>query len=94
MAIPTRATSPDTYLVECLHGCGKLSLAAIHHHQLRERLSFGHHPRIAPVKHLLHRGEVICPYHSLYIEMPVVALRRLAVAEHHATRHRIRALDI
>ena len=84
----------QAHLIESLYGGIELPLASIHHYQLWKLFAFGHEARVATVQHFLHGGEVIGTYHGLYVEMAIVAARGLAIAEHHAGGHGIRALYI
>ena len=89
-----RHLSPYPHFIEGLDCGTQLSFTAIDHHQLWQRLPFGHHPGVATVQDLFHRCEVICSYNGLDVEVSVITLARFAVAKHHAARNRISALNI
>ena len=68
-----RHTVLETKLANCLVREVQLTLASIYHHQLREVVrGLIQHPGIAAVDHLLHRGVVVRPYHSLDFELAVI----------------------
>ena len=84
----------DAETVERLDRRTQLSLAAVDHHQLRQRLPLFEQTAVTACEHLNHRGKIVGSFHGLDVEMAVVALRRLAVFKHHARCHRIRALNV
>ena len=76
----------------------QLLRSAVHQHQIRQGpallLLFPLGTKKPAAQHLVHRGEIVGPFHRLDAEVPVFLLGRLAVNEHDHRSHRQRALGI
>ena len=85
----------EPQLGQGLPGGVQLAAAAVDYDQIRQIVrSLCQHPRVAPVHHFFHRGEVVGADHGLYLELAIILLGGLCVAENDAGRHGIRALDV
>ncbi len=78
------------------HGIGarQLPLAAIDHDQVGQFGPFVEQTAVAAPHDFAHRREVVGPHHRLDIEVAILLARGLAVAEHDARRHGVRALEV
>ena len=85
----------EPQLGQGLPGCVQLPAAAVDHYQIWQiGRGFRQHAGIPPVHHFLHGREIVGAKNGFYLELPVILLGRLRIAENHTGSHGVRALYV